>query len=155
MRFLRRSVLVALILSHSIAYGYPMSQQAHGSFDVTMTPSGKPDERDGSALGAMTLAKVFHGDLDGTSAGSMLTASSTATPGSAAYVAVERFEGTLGGRKGAFALVHRGVMSAAGRDLSITIVPDSGSGDLKGISGTLTIDIRDGKHFYDLSYALP
>lgn len=155
MRFLRRGVLGALILCHSIAWGYPMSQHAKGSFDVALSPDGTADSGEGSDLGRMTIAKTFHGDLEGTSRGSMLTASSKGTPGSAAYVAVERFEGTLAGRKGSFALVHRGVMSGAGRELQITVVPDSGSGQLAGISGTMTLDLSGGAHRYDLTYALP
>lgn len=128
---------------------------AHGTFEVTITPSGAPDEGEGSVLGSMALAKVFHGTWRGTSKGSMLTASSTGTPGSAAYVAVERFTGSLDGRQGSFALVHRGVMSASGRELTIGIVPDSGTGELQGIAGRLSIDIRDGTHHYALDYTLP
>jgi len=155
MRIPRRGVLVALILCQSIAYGYPMSQHARGTFDVAIKPSGTSDTGEGSALGAMSLDKTFHGAVDGTSKGTMLTAGSTGTPGSAAYVAVERFQGAVDGRKGSFALVHRGVMSARGQDLLITIVPDSGSGALTGIAGSLSIEIKDGKHFYDLEYTLP
>lgn len=133
-----------------------MSSHAQGPFEVSLTPAGTPDEGEGSTLGSLTIAKVFHGDLEGTSKGTMLTASSTGTPGSAAYVAVERVSGTLAGRQGSFSLVHRGVMSAAGRDLVITIVPDSGAGELKGISGSMTIAIAEGgAHSYDLSYTLP
>ncbi|NID15242.1 DUF3224 domain-containing protein [Luteibacter yeojuensis] len=133
-----------------------MSSHAKGPFQVTLTPAGAPDEGDGSSLGALTIAKVFHGDLEGTSRGTMLTASSTGTPGSAAYVAVERVDGVLGGKHGSFSLVHRGVMSGAGRDLVITIVPDSGAGELTGISGSMTIAIAEGgAHSYELSYTLP
>ncbi|SFW32842.1 DUF3224 domain-containing protein [Luteibacter sp. UNCMF366Tsu5.1] len=129
---------------------------AHGTFDVSITPAGAPDEGEGSVLGSMALAKVFHGEWEGTSKGTMLTASSSGTTGSAAYVAVERFTGTLGGRIGSFALVHRGVMSSAGRELTIGIVPDSGTGQLQGIAGRLSIDIaKDGTHHYDLDYSLP
>ena len=133
-----------------------MSQQAQGTFDVTINPDGPPDTGDGSALGRMSLAKVFHGDLEGASHGTMLTAGSTGTPGSAAYVAVERFTGMLKGKKGSFALVHRGVMSGASRDLAITVVPDSGSGELTGITGSLAIDIdAQGGHAYVLRFELP
>lgn len=133
-----------------------MSNHAQGPFEVSLTPAGAPDEGEGTALGSLTIAKVFHGDLEGTSKGTMLTASSTGTPGSAAYVAVERVNGTLAGKQGSFSLVHRGVMSAVGRDLVITIVPDSGAGELKGISGSMAIAIAEGgAHSYDLSYTLP
>jgi len=133
-----------------------MSSHAQGPFEVSLTPAGAPDEGEGSALGSLAIAKVFRGDLEGTSKGTMLTASSTGTPGSAAYVAVERVSGTLAGRQGSFALVHRGVMSGDTRDLVIAIVPDSGGGELKGISGSMTIAIAEGgAHSYDLSYTLP
>lgn len=132
-----------------------MTTHARGRFDVTIAPAGQPDQGDGSALGQMSLEKHFHGALDGTSKGTMLTAGSTGTPGSAAYVAVERVTATLGGKKGSFALVHRGIMSAAGQELLITIVPDSGSGQLTGIAGSLSITIDKGEHSYDLAYTVP
>ncbi len=133
-----------------------MTHHATGPFDVKVAPDGQPDTGDGSALGRMTLEKTYHGSLDGTGKGTMLTAGSTGTPGSAAYAAVERFTGTLDGKKGSFALVHRGTMSAAGQELMIDIVPDTGSGQLKGIAGSLKISIaKDGAHTYDLAYTLP
>ena len=134
-----------------------MTRHATGQFDVKVAPEGQPDPGDGSVLGRMSLEKTYHGGLDGPSKGTMLTASSTGTEGSAAYAAVERFTGTLDGKKGSFALVHRGTMSsAAGQAMNISIVPDSGSGELKGISGELKIIIaKDGTHGYDLAYTLP
>lgn len=133
-----------------------MSQHAQGSFEVKIAPEGQPDGRDGSALGRMSLEKTFQGDMEGTSKGTMLTAGSTGVKGSAAYTAVERFTGTVHGRHGSFALVHRGVMSAAGQALDITIVPDTGSGELTGIAGTFAIAIdKAGGHTYDLAYTLP
>jgi hypothetical protein len=138
------------------AHGADMTRHARGSFEVKIAPEGQPDTGDGSVLGRMSLDKTFHGDLTGHSSGTMLTAGSSAVKGSAAYVAVERFTGALGGRKGSFALVHRGTMSAAGQDLDITVVPDSGSGELTGISGKLGIVIdASGGHAYDLEYSLP
>jgi hypothetical protein len=74
---------------------------------------------------------------------------------SGAYVAIERVRGTLGGRTGTFAVHHRGVMTRGAQQLVITVVPDSGTGDLAGIAGTMTIDIKDGKHFYTFDYTLP
>ena len=104
----------------------------------------------------MSLAKQFHGELEATSLGEMLTAMSTSVQGSGAYVAVERVTGTLGGRSGSFALHHTGVMNRGVPQLTITVVPDSGSGELTGISGKLNIRIEaGGKHFYDFEYELP
>lgn len=130
-----------------------MTHHAKGPFDVKMAPQDQ-DVGEGSTLGRMSLDKTFHGDLEATGKGQMLTASAD-TPGSAVYVAVERVTGTLHGKAGSFALVHKGVMRGAERKLSVEIVPDSGSGALKGIAGSLTIEIVDGKHLYDLQYTLP
>ena len=107
----------------------------------------------GSNLGRMSLDKQFAGDLVGTGAGEMLTVMTAV--GSAVYVAVERVSGTLHGRRGSFALVHKGVATAAGQELTIDIAPDSGSEELAGIAGRLDLDIRDGQHFYTLIYTLP
>ena len=132
-----------------------MTQNARGNFDVKISPNGT-DEGAGSHLGSMTLDKRYHGDLDATAKGHMLTAVSATVKGSAAYVAVERVEGVLHGRPGAFALVHRGLMSGEGRELDVVIVPDSGEGELRGIAGALSIVIdADGTHRYELDYALP
>lgn len=133
-----------------------MNHTAQGTFDVRLEPSGTPDQGEGSALAAFVLSKRYHGPLDAESHGQMISASSVTEKGSAAYAAVERLTGTLDGRSGTFALVHRGIMSAAERELRIDIVPDSGSGELKGIRGTLDIEIAaDGTHAYTLTYALP
>lgn len=127
---------------------------ARGTFDVKLTPQPSDDKSD-TPLGRMTLDKVFHGDLEGTSHGEMLTGS-TPVKGSAVYVAVERVEGTLQGRKGTFLLHHTGIMTRGAPSLSITVVPDSGTGQLAGISGKLDIQIAEGgKHTYDFEYALP
>jgi len=102
----------------------------------------------------MALDKQFHGDLEGTSKGQML-AVSTDVPGSAGYVAMERVNGSLHGRNGTFALQHNGVMTRGEPELSITVVPDSGTGELSELAGKMTINIVDGKHFYELEYILP
>ena len=126
---------------------------ATGTFQVEMTPEASED-RAGSTLGRLALDKTFHGDLEGTSHGTMLTARGS-VEGSAGYVALERVEGVLHGREGAFVLQHGGVMSADEASLSIRIVPDTGSGALVGISGTMEIE-RDGEvHRYTLAYTLP
>ncbi|WP_297508746.1 DUF3224 domain-containing protein [uncultured Caulobacter sp.] len=126
---------------------------AHGLFDVATKPI-EQDKGEGSTLGRFSLDKVYHGALEATGKGEMLTVG-TEVPGSAVYVATERVVGTLDGRKGAFALVHRGAMRGKDISLVIDIVPDSGSGELKGLTGRLVITVADGKHQYDLEYALP
>jgi len=128
-------------------------RQATGEFDVKMLPQAE-DKAGGSTLGRLTLEKAFRGALEGTGRGEMLTAM-TDVKGSAAYVAVERVTGVLEGRRGTFALVHRGTMTRGAQALEIAIVPDSGTGELAGIEGTLAIDIRDRKHYYTLRYRLP
>src|SRR6186997_2349032 len=111
---------------------------ARGPFDVTLTPQSSTGDNPEPTLGRMILEKTFHGDLEATSIGEMLTAG-TSTKGSAVYVAVERITGTLEGRRGTFSLFHTGVMTRGAPDLSIRVVPDSGDGELAGISGTLAI----------------
>jgi hypothetical protein len=101
----------------------------------------------------MSLDKQFHGDIEGVSKGQMLAVSSQ-VPGSAGYVAMEWVDGTLHGRKGTFALQHSATMTRGTPQLSITVVPDSGTGELEGLSGTMTIIIADGKHSYEFDYAL-
>lgn len=128
---------------------------ATGTFDVALKPVPDDDHSDGGAIGRMTVDKVYHGDLEGTAVAQMLTGMSPSEKTSGVYVAVERVTGTLNGRKGAFILHHTGIMDRGAQNLKITVVPDSGTGDLTGITGTMTIDIRDGKHFYSFQYALP
>jgi hypothetical protein len=133
--------------------GTPMTATAKGPFDVKLTPQGTAT--DPTAVGRMTLDKTFHGDLEATSAGEML-AVRTAIAGSAGYVAIERVTGTLAGRKGTFALQHWGLMDKGTPELKITVIPDSGTGDVAGLTGTMTIDIQPGgKHFYEFTYTLP
>ena len=129
--------------------------RASGTFEVKLTPQPTDDKAEGgTTLGRMSIAKTFHGDLEGTSRGEMLTAG-TGVKGSAGYVAVERVSGTLHGRTGSFILQHSGTMNRGAPQLTITVVPDSGTGQLSGLSGTMTITIADGKHSYDFEYALP
>jgi hypothetical protein len=128
--------------------------RATGPFDVKMTPEAADTEGEGSALGRMALAKTYRGDLEATARGTMLTAG-TGVEGSGAYVAVERVTGTLHGRRGTFALQHLGTMNRGEPSLSITVVPDSGTGELAGLSGKLGIVVAGGKHSYELEYTLP
>ncbi len=128
--------------------------QAKGTFEVSMTPAAEAAEESGVALGQFALSKTFSGDMVGSSAGQMLTAT-TATEGSAGYVAIERFSGNVNGKEGTFVLQHTGTMQGQSQALSITIVPDSGTGALQGISGTFKLRIEEGTHFYTLEYGLP
>lgn len=128
-------------------------QTVSGTFDVTLTPQGVPDSADGIALARMTLDKRFHGALEATSVGQMLTAAAAGS-GAAAYVALERVTGTLQGRSGSFALMHSGVMTKDAQELRVTVAPGSGTGDLVGLSGTMDIRIEDKQHYYDFEYAL-
>ena len=134
-----------------------MTQIAKGPFDVKLNPQplAVEDDGEGAARGRMSLDKRFHGDLDATSKGEMLTAMS-GTQGSAGYVAIEKVTGTLAGRAGTFALQHSATMTRGAPDLRIIVVPDSGTGALAGLVGTMKIVIADGgKHFYELEYSLP
>ena len=132
-----------------------MTQRATGTFEVRMTPQA-PDEKAGDpTIGRMALDKQFHGDLEGASRGEMLAAM-TSVQDSAGYVALERVRGTLAGRAGTFALQHGGTMDRGKPSLTITVVPDSGTERLEGLTGTMAIRIEaGGKHFYDFDYALP
>ena len=122
-------------------------------FEVKLTPQ-TPAAQGDSALGRLTIDKQFHGDLEGVSRGEMLTAM-TPVDGSAGYVAIERVSGALHGRKGSFVLQHSGTMTRGAAELVISVVPDSGTGELAGITGRMVITIADGKHSYELEYALP
>jgi len=125
---------------------------AVGPFDAKTTPQ---DDKLDPQLGRFLLDKQYHGDLEGTGKGQMLTAS-TDVKGSAGYVAIEKVTGTLKGRNGSFILQHTGTMAAGKFHLEVAVVPDSGTEQLKGISGKMTITIApDGKHSYDFEYALP
>ena len=134
-----------------VAAGY---RRATGPFEVTMVPPQPPyDTVDEVALGRITINKVFQGDVEATSVVEMMTAMS-GVKGSGAYVAIERVVGTLNGRKGTFVLQHSGTMAHGEQHLAVSIVPDSGTGELKGIDGKMVINIIDGKHSYVLDYRL-
>lgn len=125
---------------------------ATGPFDVKLTP--QEDKLD-PALGRMTIDKQFHGDLEATSRGQMLS-TTTAVKGSAGYVAIEIVSGTLAGHTGTFALQHTGIMNRGTPSLSILVVPCSRTGQLTGLAGKMNILIApDGKHSYDFEYTLP
>ena len=129
--------------------------RATGPFDVKLNVLEAYNRDAGAALGRMSIDKQFHGDLDATSKGEMLTAMG-AVPGSAGYVAIERVAGTLHGRSGSFALQHSSTMTRGEPRQNVFVVPDSGTGELAGLSGTMTITIAPGgKHSYEFDYTLP
>ncbi len=132
----------------------PMARQARGTFDVDLTPRSleAPTFQEGAA--SMSLTKVLRGDLEGTSVGEMLAVRSD-VDGSAGYVAMEMVTGSLHGRSGTFWLQHSSTMDRNAPTQSITVVPDSGTGDLDGLRGDFTISIVEGQHFYEFDYTLP
>lgn len=130
-----------------------MTIHASGTFEVKLVPL-KGDMASDPGLGRMSIDKEFHGDLEASSKGQMLMVG-TEVKDSAGYVAIEKVSGKLMGRSGSFVLQHSGIMNRGVGQLTVTVVPDSGTGELKGLAGKLTIDIRDGKHFYGFDYTLP
>jgi hypothetical protein len=156
MKTVLRSSTVAAALLSSVAMvaadPAPMkTTKASGPFDVKMAPQSAPD----AVVGRFVLDKKYHGDLEGTGTGEMLTGM-TAVPGSAGYVAIEKVTGALAGRRGTFHLQHSGTMTRGQPALVITVIPDSGTGELAGLSGAMDIQIaRDGSHSYTFSYRLP
>ena len=165
----RAVIIAALCLFVGFgAFGYAQTQSrvastvketnrmihASGEFDVKLTPQTADDKSAATPVGRYSLDKKFHGDLEGTSKGEML-AVGTEVQGSAGYVAMEQFTGKLNGRSGTFALQHSGTMTRGTPQLSVTVVPDSGTGQLAGLSGQMAIKIDGGKHSYDFDYTLP
>ena len=128
-----------------------MTKNARGEFNVAIVPQA---DRDIPMLARMTIDKTFTGGLEATSRGQMLSARS-AVPDSAGYVAIERVDGMLDGKKGSFVLQHSATMDRGVPTQTITVVPDSGTDELEGLTGALTVIIADGKHSYDLAYSLP
>lgn len=164
----RRSAMTTILLSFtrptSAHAQVPASTAAHkeivvtkhaiGPFEVKLNPLATYESSEGSLLGRMSIDKHFHGDLEATSKGEMLSAM-TDVKGSAGYVAIERVSGTLDGRSGTFVLQHSATMTRGTPQLVITVVPDSGTDQLAGLTGTMAINIADGKHSYDFEYTLP
>lgn len=130
-----------------------MTEKANGTFEVKLNPLPREEHVGDPTVGRMSIDKQFHGDLEGVSRGEML-AVRTETEGSAGYVAMERVAGTLGGRDGTFALQHSGTMMRGVPQLLITVVPDSGTGQLVGLAGQMKINIVDGQHSYEFEYTL-
>ena len=132
-----------------------MKATVSGSFEVKMAPLAWEGADGGDvALGRFALDKEYAGPLTATARGQMLSARAP-VEGSAGYVAIERVTGTLEGRRGSFVLQHSGAMGGGATDLAVRVVPDSGTEELAGLSGTMAIRIEGGGHFYDLEYSLP
>ena len=129
-------------------------KRASGSFEVSMQPLANSEVSADPMLGRFLLNKKFTGDLEASARGHMLSAG-TGIKGSAAYVAIDQVTGALDGRKGSFVLQHSGSMKRGAPTLSVMVVPDSGTGELEGLTGTLSINIVEGKHFYDFLYSFP
>jgi hypothetical protein len=151
--------MLGLLIAAGVMAGGARAQEAvvhHavGTFEVEMTPADPEVIEAGLGLSRYGLSKTFTGDITGVATGQMLTGG---PPGdtTGTYVALERVVGALDGREGAFLLAHRGDMSPEGYTLSITVVPNSGTGALAGISGDFALTVEDGQHHYDLSYSLP
>lgn len=131
-----------------------MSHVAKGTFNVKLLPLAFDDQPEGSTLGRMSIDKVIAGDLVATTKGQMLSAFGD-VKGSAGYVAMERVEGALQGRQGSFILQHTGTMNRGTPQLLVTVVPDSGTGELVGLAGEFKIIVAEGTHSYEFSYTLP
>jgi len=130
------------------------TMHAKGPFDVKLSPQTSPELPQG-VISRMSIDKTFHGDLEGTSKGEMLAAGSGGKGSSGGYVALEQVTATLNGRKGTFVLQHSATMTAGVPQLSIIVVPGSGTDQLAGLSGKMDIIITEGKHSYDFEYTLP
>jgi len=131
-----------------------MTQHASGTFDVKLSPQKSDSlEAERAKHGRMSIDKQYHGELNGVSAGEMLSAMTGKDSG--VYVAIERVQATLNGRKGAFLLQHSGVMTRGAQQLKIAVVPDSGEEELVGIMGAMNIKIENGRHYYEFDYTLP
>jgi hypothetical protein len=130
-----------------------MTFQAVGVFSVSMSAEPPYDSEEGASIARVSLKKQFQGDLAASGVGEMIGAR-TDVKGSAGYVAIERVTGTLHGRRGSFVLQHSGTMTRGKGELCVTVVPDSGTGELRGLSGKMTIEINDGKHSYGFEYEL-
>lgn len=127
--------------------------RAEGTFEITLTPQPADAYFDAVSLGRLTIDKTFRGDLEGTSRGQMMSAV-TSVKGSAGYVAIERVTGTLEGKSGTFVLQHSGTMNRGQASLVLTVVPDSATAGLTGLSGSMQIIIEEGKHSYVFDYAI-
>ena len=129
-------------------------QHITGSFDVKLSPQAVAPGIEAAKLGRQSIDKQFHGDLNAHSLGEMLAAG-TEVKGSAGYVALERVNGSLQGKKGSFVLIHNGIMTRGQAQLTVQVVADSGTDELTGLTGQMSIQISNGQHFYTFDYTLP
>ena len=147
-------IICALVLNMAGAFTQNQGKvmtKASGTFEVKLNPQ---DQSADMPVGRMLIDKQFQGDLAGTSKGQMLMAASSSVKDSAGYVAIEKVTGTLNGRRGSFYLQHNGVMTRGVGDLTITVIPDSGTDQLVGLRGKMNIIIAEGKHSYEFEYTL-
>jgi hypothetical protein len=144
----------SLAIAANLACLSAHAEHVEGAFDIKMSPASAPEHQGRTATGRMLLEKQYSCELQAGGKGEMLTAM-TDTKGSAAYVAIERITGTLKGKAGSFVVQHAGTMRGGDSQLSVTIVPDSGTGELAGISGRMSLKQVDRKHRYELDYELP
>ena len=151
---IRKLLSAVLLFNAPMAMAFEKEEQsmlhAAGEFNVKLQPISAADE----PVMRMSIDKQFHGDLAATSVGQMMAGGNEAN-GARVYVALETVTGSLKGKSGSFVLAHRGTMTKDTQDLSVIIVPESGTDELTGIAGELDIDIRGGEHFYTLNYTLP
>lgn len=154
-----RVALAAVALSIIAAAPAKRTAMHHatGTFDVEITPEAQAPGKNGALpTSRMAIAKTFSGGMSGIAHGIMLAAGAPKPGSAAAYVAIDQFQGTVDGRAGGFVLLHRGTMTrAGGGELIVTVAPDTGTGALEGIEGTLTIEVANGVHRYDFAYTLP
>jgi hypothetical protein len=153
MRRLMTCLALAMGTATTLHAQQEIAMTARGTFDVAITPLAPADSTT-SAIGRFSLEKQYHGDLDATAHGIMLAGGNPAA-GSAGYVAMEQVTGTLNGRSGSFMLQHSGTMDAGAQALTVQVVPSSGTGELAGISGQMTIIIEGKKHSYVMEYRVP
>ena len=155
-----KMLVTAVVASLCLCAGFTQSpspkkeaamSHAKGTFEVKLTP--QKDDNSDPTMGRMAGDKQYHGDLEGTATVQMLYAGNPGAKGSGGYVAIEKVTGTLQERSGTFVLQHSGTMNKGAQQLSITVVPDSGTGQLAGISGKMEIKIVEGKHFYEFEYS--
>jgi hypothetical protein len=131
-----------------------MPTRASGTFVVKLTPQTPVPDAEDPTVGRMHIDKQFFGDLEAWSKGQMISTMGE-VKGSAGYVAIERVHGVLAGHTGTFALQHTGTMDRGKPTLSVSVVPDSGSAGLTGLTGRMDIVIEGGNHSYTFDYDLP
>lgn len=145
--------MAGMLLSLSPGSKETVVTRATGTFEVKLNPHPTAHDHAGAPLGRLSIDKQFRGDLVGTSKGEMLTGG-TDVKNSAGYVAIERVSGTLHGKTGTFILQHSGTMTRGEPSLTVTVIPDSGTGELAGLTGSMKIIIADGKHSYEFDYTI-